>query len=104
MKTPDTDLTRRQFGRLAAGVALAATGLRAGVARAEEPKLVTEYPANKPIIDSLGYVNASTTEGRNCAGCVLYQGPAEGQGKCSLFQQGVVPAAGWCRSWAPKPS
>ncbi len=102
-------ITRRQFARIAAaGVAavgggLAATWVPRPAAAEEGDKLVTEFAANQPIIGSLNYVNESVKEGQVCGGCVLYTGPAEGLGKCALFQQGKVPARGWCQSWAPKP-
>ena len=91
--------------RLLVNSALLAGGAVLGVrgAGAEEAKLVTEFPENQPLIDTLKYVNQSTVEGRNCANCILYQGGEAPRGKCPLFQQGVVPAAGWCASWALKP-
>lgn len=41
--------------------------------------------------------------GRICSGCQLYTG-AEGSasGPCTLFQNKLVPAKGWCNAWAPK--
>ncbi len=101
-------MTRREFGKTAAlAVAAAGTGLGTALsptrAGAEE-QLVTDIEANAPIVTSLGYVNESPKPDQLCAGCVLYNGPAEGRGKCSVFPQGVVSAKGWCRSWAPRPS
>ena len=102
-----TGITRRDFAK---GLALVATATGGGLALhplralAEEvDALVTEFEANKVIIDSLAYVNESPNAEQQCAGCVLYTGPAEGLGKCGLFQQGKVPAGGWCKSWAAKP-
>ena len=101
-------ITRREFAKVAAVAAVAfggalGTALAPTRSAAEEEALVTEFPANAPVIASLGYVNESPKADQNCAGCVLYTGPAEGRGKCALFQQGVVPAKAWCKSWAPKP-
>ena len=104
----DHSVTRRELGKVAA-VAAAALGGALGTALvptrsgAQEEALVTEIPANAPIVASLGYVNESAKPDQICAGCVLYSGPAEGRGKCAVFQQGSVAAKGWCKSWAPKP-
>ena len=104
----ENPITRREFAKVAVVAAAAVGGgLGAAVAptrsAAEEDALVTEIPANAPVIASLGYVNESPKPDQVCANCVLYTGPAEGRGKCAVFQQGVVPAKGWCLSWAPKP-
>ena len=47
---------------------------------------------------------------QNCKSCILYvKGGLKAQGRdgewgvCSLFPQGLVPAMGWCNSWAPRP-
>jgi len=42
---------------------------------------------------------------QNCANCQLYQGAAgAASAPCTLFQNKVVPAKGWCNGWAPKAS
>ena len=97
----DGRLSRRAMLRMtllgAGGAALAARG-----ALAEDAVLVTELPEHQQLIAALQYVNQSTVEGRNCGNCLLYQGGDAPKGKCTLFRTGVVPATGWCASWAPR--
>ncbi|MDJ0788678.1 MAG: high-potential iron-sulfur protein [Myxococcota bacterium] len=98
------DLSRRALLKAAiiAGLAPVGAGLNAARASAEDEPLVTDIPANSVIITSLEYVNQSPNPEQICANCVLYQGPAEGSGKCGLFREGRVPAQAWCKSWVAK--
>jgi hypothetical protein len=56
----------------------------------------------KQMVDSLNYVENSTTPNKNCANCSLYQQEKYGSGcgGCQLFP-GPVNAQGYCDSWAP---
>jgi len=100
----DTGITRRDFHRLgAAALVAAATPLFARGALAEDAKLVTEIPANEPLVTSLQYVHESEKPDQNCANCLLYTAGEGSTGKCQLFQQGVVAENGWCMSWSKKP-
>jgi len=101
-------ITRREFATAAALAAAAVAGglgsaLVAARSAAADDALITDVPGNATMITALAYVNESAKAGQICSGCVLYTGPAEGRGKCALFQQGQVAAKGWCQSWAPKP-
>jgi len=62
--------------------------------------------AAKQLRDQLEYVDVSPHgEEKNCVNCQFYrQPPKEGQcGACTLIQ-GPINPAGYCNSWAPKPS
>ena len=100
-------MTRREFAtRSALAAAAIGSGLSAltpGRALAADDALITEIASNEMMITTLGYVNETPKPDQSCANCVLYTGPAEGSGKCALFQQGAVAAKGWCKSWAAKP-
>lgn len=51
----------------------------------------TRYPQFKP--------------GQQCDGCALYTGqPGATEGPCTVFQNKIVTAKGWCATYAPKPS
>jgi len=70
------------------------------------------HAADLPMVDEASdaaknweYVAASTTEGKMCSNCALYQGEADAEGgPCPLFPDSHVHAAGWCKAYAPKPS
>lgn len=106
MKDSKSAMDRREF--LAAGITAAAVVpgvlMSARTARAEGDQLVTDIEANAPMVTALQYVNESTKEGQNCAGCQLYTAGDGGRGKCQLFPTGVVTDVGWCASYAPKVS
>ncbi len=97
-------MDRRGFLRAglasAAALPVVASTFAARRARAEDD--VSAIAANKMMIDSLQYVEASTKEGQTCGNCQLYTAGEGGTGKCMLFQQGVVAEKGWCMSWAQK--
>ncbi len=67
-----------------------------------EKKLVTEVPASAALVSQLQYVNESAKPDQNCTNCMFYSDEGGGLGKCQLFPQGYVKAAGWCMSWAKK--
>jgi High potential iron-sulfur protein len=104
-ESPGRTLTRRGFHRLGASFLLAVTssGLVARRVSAEGDRLVTEIPANQPMLGALQYVNQSTKPDQHCASCVLFQPASEGRGHCGLFREGLVSAQGWCASWSKKP-
>jgi hypothetical protein len=93
-------IARRQFIQLSA-VAAAGCLVRPGKdARAEELPHLSE---DDPTAQSLKYVNASTTEGQNCANCALVQGEDGQQWRpCQIFPGKLVNADGWCSVWAAK--
>lgn len=87
-----------------------------------QPK--TALDPNDPTAKALGYhedhtkvdvkkwpKKAGDKEGKQiCKTCVLWTKgglKAEGRegewGVCSIFPKGLVPANGWCNSWAPRP-
>ena len=108
-----TTLDRREFIKLglATGTLLPVVGaaLGAATARADSHgKLVTEIDDEnvKVLVESLQYTNESTTEGQNCANCMLYTAAEGGRGKCTLFAaapDAYVAEKGWCASWSKKP-
>lgn len=103
----DRDLgrvTRRELGRVGIGLALAIGGAGIGVrpARAEGEALVDEIAENAALIKAISYLNQSAVEGANCGNCALYLGGTAPQGRCGLFQKGVVPTTGHCVSWIKK--
>lgn len=102
----DPAMTRRSFGRAAAGVALAGLGLGLGAApvSAQDATLVTDIPDNAVTVKAVGYVNEGVKPSQSCKSCMLYQPGPDGRGKCSLFAKGVVKETGWCASWVARPS
>jgi len=106
-------IERRKLVRmlLAAGPALSLMSVsRPGLAQETAGKV----PPDDPLASSLGYVEDATkvdTEkystykpGQTCRNCILYTDPAaEEWGPCSLFQNRLVAADGWCVSWAKRP-
>ena len=85
----------------AAALPVVASVFTARSARAEG--MVGDIAANKTMVDSLQYVEASAKEGQNCGNCMLYTAGEGGRGKCQLFMEGTVAEGGWCMSWAKKP-
>jgi hypothetical protein len=40
---------------------------------------------------------------QNCANCQLYQAkPTDKTGPCTIFQNKIVPAQGWCSAWVKR--
>lgn len=68
-------------------------------APAQPGALVTEIADNATLVASLQYVNQGANPEQVCEGCQLYTAVAEGKGRCTLFQQGLVAARGHCASW-----
>lgn len=69
------------------------------------------FAADTPMVDEkseqamgLQYVAVSTTEGRACENCALYQpvGESDGAGTCPLFQGSHVAGVAWCSAYSPK--
>jgi len=104
MNDSKLSMDRRGFLRAgltsAAALPVVASVFGARTARAEDA--VTAIEANKLMVQSLQYVDASAKEGQNCANCQLYTAGDGGMGKCQLFAAGVVNEKGWCMSWAQK--
>ena len=79
-------------------------------AQAEAPASV---PENDPVAIALGYIKDATKvdaakypqykAGQICENCALYTGPAgKEDGPCTIFQNRLVAAKGWCATYAPK--
>ncbi len=104
-QTPDN--SRRRFIKLTAiGLAAApfANTLLHGVAHAAEAITETD-----PLAAAMKYKADATqaTERKDatahCATCALYTGKeGEATGPCTLFQNKLVAANGWCTAWAKK--
>ncbi|MDT8283219.1 MAG: high-potential iron-sulfur protein [Gammaproteobacteria bacterium] len=58
--------------------------------------------ADDPTAKALAYTDKSTTEGKSCGNCNLYQGGSAAAGGCPIFPGKDVAAAGWCKSWVAK--
>lgn len=113
MKT-DKRINRRNFlklGMKAGGGALALGAIPIHLSAADE---VTE---EEPLAQAMGYkIDASTVdttkfpkrageEGAKqlCSNCALYAGTADdAMAPCSIFQNRLVHAAGWCNAWVAK--
>lgn len=77
---------------------------------AQAPARVSE---SDPQAQALGYRDDATkadkakypkyAAGQSCAGCQLYQGkPGDATGPCTIFQNKLVAAKGWCSAWVKK--
>jgi hypothetical protein len=55
-----------------------------------------------PTAKALSYTEKSTTAGKSCSNCMLFQGGTAASGACAIFPGKEVAAAGWCKSWAAK--
>lgn len=69
------------------------------------------YVEDNSKVDTAKYPKKAQADGakQQCSTCMLYsKGGLKAQGKegeygmCALFPTGLVAAAGWCTSWAPK--
>lgn len=58
--------------------------------------------ADDPTAKALSYTDKSTTAGKTCGNCMLYQGGTAATGGCPIFPGKEVAASGWCKSWAAK--
>jgi hypothetical protein len=59
-----------------------------------------------PTAISLGYkhnaaqaTHEAYSSGRDCAGCLFFQGGDQPEGSCPVFRGKLVNAKGWCASW-----
>ena len=88
---------------LAGTLALLAQAAHADGAKVDEkdPQAAAlGYVADASKADKAKYKNF--VAGSHCGNCALYQGKAEPQGACPLFQGKLVANAGWCSAWAKK--
>ncbi len=80
-----------------------------------EARAATPLSESDPAAKSLGYVtdarkvvaatNPTFKPGQSCANCIQYGGAAgAAEGKCTIFPNHTVKAAGWCKVWVPKPA
>lgn len=101
-------LSRRAF--LERAMVLGAASVAGGALLAACNKGGGELDCNEGVTpeqttqrEALGYVEASTESGKNCANCNFYSAAGEGEcGGCTLLpDQGVNPE-GYCNSWAEK--
>ncbi|MGQ0430320.1 MAG: high-potential iron-sulfur protein [Gammaproteobacteria bacterium] len=108
----DQRFSRRRLlqGALVGIAAVPAATLIAGDAHA-----LTPLAESDPAAKSLGYVtdakkvdpakNPTYKAGQTCANCFQYSGAAgAADGKCTIFPNNTVKAAGWCKVWVPKQS
>lgn len=70
---------------------------------------------NDPTAKALGFAsdaakvdaaaNPTYKAGQRCSTCAQFQGKAtDASAGCNIFAGHSVPAAGWCKVWAPKPA
>src|SRR5450631_257435 len=106
-------MTRRTIVKsgLIAGALVPAFGLIAGTAGAAA---LTPLDANDPTAKALGFVtdaakvdaaaNPTYKPTQKCSTCAQYLGKAgEATAGCNIFAGHSVPAAGWCKVYAPTP-
>lgn len=78
------------------------------------PGAGTKVTPDDPVAMALGYVEDAAKvdvakypqfkAGSHCENCALYTGQAgAAEGPCTVFQNKIVTAKGWCATWAPKP-
>ncbi len=100
---------RRTFLIGAAGAASALSASRFTFADSAAKVLETD-----PQAQALGYKTDATRADKvkfpkyaadqSCGNCQLYQGkPADTNAPCTLFQNRLVAAKGWCSAWVKKP-
>ncbi len=96
---------------LAAGPAISLMAASGQVAAEQSAEKV---PVDDPLASALGYIEDATKvdrekypayqPGQTCQNCILYPDPtADEWGPCTLFQNRLVAADGWCVSWAKRP-
>lgn len=94
--------------------AIAVAAAPAAVLIAREAQAATPLAESDPAAKSLGYVtdakkvsaagNPTYKPGQTCANCIQYSAAAgAAEGKCAIFPNHTVKAAGWCKVWVPKP-
>ena len=107
-------MTRRSIVKsgLIAGALFPAFGLIGGTAGAAA---LTPLDPNDPTAKALGFVSDATKvdaaanptykPAQKCSTCAQYLGKAgEATAGCNIFAGHSVPAAGWCKVYAPKPA
>jgi hypothetical protein len=110
----ESNITRRSLikGGLMASAAVSALGL-IGSGPSMAADLLPLDPKD-PAAVTLGFINDASkvdaaanpryAPGQTCANCQQYQGEVgSARGGCVLFPGKIVPAAGWCKVWRPKP-
>ena len=90
----------------AAGTALTAAGAaqaQAAMVDEKDPQAVAlGYAADTTKVDAAKYPNHKPDQ--KCSGCALYTGKAgDKEGPCTVFQNKIVTADGWCATYAKKP-
>jgi hypothetical protein len=101
--------SRRNFLKIAAGAAVAATAFAKTADAADAPHVAE----NDPMAVGLGYKEdaskidaakfANYKKGENCGNCRFFQGPAKGgYAPCQLFSGKAVNEKGWCSAYNPK--
>jgi len=107
-------MTRRSIikGGLIVGALVPTFGLLGGTANAAA---LTPLDPNDPTAKALGFVtdaakvdaatNPTFKPTQKCSNCAQYLGKAgEATAGCNIFAGHSVPAAGWCKVYAPKPA
>ncbi len=98
-----SEFSRRRFLKSASqGIALSSLIPLCNLASAQE-----QVPETDPTALALSYKHDATQTaapaGRTCTNCILYSGAADAEwGPCSLFQNRLVAAKGWCSAWSAK--
>lgn len=69
----------------------------------EADPLAVAYGYKHDVSDPAVTSNPAFVPGRNCANCMLYAGAETDEwAPCSIFQNKLVAANGWCMVWAAK--
>ena len=97
-------MNRRRFVET---VLLAGASIPLAISMASRAALAAEkLSEDDPAAISLGYKHDATqarheayAQGRNCAGCIFFQGVDKTEGSCPVFGGRLVNAHGWCASW-----
>ncbi len=84
------------------------------LAQATPPPPPAKVQESDPVAQALGYKEDTTKvdaakypnhkPDQKCSGCALYTGKAgDKEGPCTVFQNKIVTADGWCATYAKKP-
>ena len=61
------------------------------------------FKLNAKSVDKKDARCARFEPSQNCANCQLFQGkPGDKSAPCTIFQNKIVPAQGWCSAWVKK--
>ena len=96
-------LTRRAMIRsgMMAGAVLPLAGMVVG--RATAAATVPDLSPADPAANAMGYVLKTAKPGETCANCAQFAGKTgAATGRCELFPDNRVAAAGWCSSYVKK--